>query len=144
MHGYKAKSCMLLILLQTIAWYSRVSLARSAVMSSNNQDQNENQISINDEPPYTLTKQDGKLDVVFTSGDMRGQNFQIDLSKIPPPVDNGQRQQLVEEPPYPYSFLDGNGNGISQEEFERLSELEIAEEARLERENRAAKTDREK
>jgi hypothetical protein len=47
----------------------------------------------------------------------------------------------VEEPPYPYSFLDSNGNEISQEEFERLSELEIAEEARMEQEGRAAETE---
>lgn len=143
MIGHKAKSCMLLIFLQLFSWQSKIALAHSAVMSSNDQDQNENQISSNDEPPYTITQQDGKLNVVFTSGDMKGQDFQIDLSKIPPPVDGGQRRQLAEEPPYPYSFLDGNGNEMSQEEFERLSELEIAEEARLEQEGRAAETERE-
>jgi hypothetical protein len=143
MSGHKEKSCIFLIFLQLFSWQSKIALAQSAVMSSNDQDQNENQISSNVEPPYTITERDGRLNVVFTSGDMKGQNFQIDPSKIPPPIDYGQPQQLVEEPPYPYSFLDGDGNEISQEEFERLSALEIAEEARLEQEGRAAETERE-
>lgn len=105
MSGHKTKSCMLLILLQTFAWQSKIALAQAAVMSSNDQDQNENQISSNDEPPYTITQQDGKLNVVFTSGDMKGQDFQIDLSKIPPPIDDGQPRQLEEEPSQPYSVL---------------------------------------
>jgi hypothetical protein len=132
---------MLLIFPQLFSWQSKIALAHSAVMSSNDQDQIKNQVSSSNEPPYTITEQDGTLNVVFTSGDMKGQDFQIDLSKILPPVDHGQPRQLVEEPPYPYSFLDSNGNEISQEEFERLSELEIAEEARMEQEGRAAETE---
>lgn len=105
MIGHKAKSCMLFIVLQLFSWQIKTSLAHSAAMSSNDQDQNENQISSNDEPPYTITHQDGKLNVVFTSGDMKGQDFQIDLSKIPPPIDDGQPRQLEEEPSQPYSVL---------------------------------------
>lgn len=134
---------MLLIFLQLFSWKSKTAAAHSAVMSSNDQNQNKNQVSSSDEPPYTITEQDGKLNVVFISGDMKGQSFQIDPSKIPPPVDDGQPRQLVEEPPYPYSLLDGNGNEISQEEFERLSALEIAEEATLEQKGRAAETESE-
>lgn len=92
-----------------------------------------------DKLPYTITEEDGKLNVIFVSGDMRGQNFQIDLSKVPPPVDNGQSRQLEEEPPYPYSFLDENGNEVAEEEYERLSGLEIVEQARMEREREGAK-----
>ena len=36
---------------------------------------------------------------------------------------DGQSRQLEEEPPYPYSFLDGNSNEIAEEEYERLSAL---------------------
>ena len=72
---------------------------------------------------------------------MSGQDLQRDLSKIPPPVDNGQSRQLEEQPPYPYSFLNGNGNEITEEEYDRLSALEIAEEARMERENECAMTE---
>jgi hypothetical protein len=81
---------MLLIFLQLFSWQSKIALAHSAVMSSNDQDQIKNQVSSSNEPPYTITEQDGTLNVVFTSGDMKGQDFQIDLSKIPPPVDHGQ------------------------------------------------------
>ncbi|GAB7333746.1 hypothetical protein MBLNU13_g05277t1 [Cladosporium sp. NU13] len=95
-----------------------------------------------DEPPYTVTEENGKLKVVFASGQMKGQDFQIELSQIPPPVDNGERHQDEAEPPYPYSFLDGNGNRISEEEYERLAAIEIAEEARMQREKDAAKTKR--
>lgn len=134
---------MLLIFLQLFSWQSKIAIVHSAAMPTNDQGQSKNQISGGNGPPYTIIEQDGKLNVVFTSGDMEGQNFQIDLSKIPPPVNDGQPRQLVEEPPYPYSFLDGNGNEISREEFERLSELEIAEEARLEQEGKTAETERE-
>jgi hypothetical protein len=89
--------------------------------------------------PYTITEQDGKLNVVFTSGPLQGQHFQIDR---PQHVDTRQPVQLEDEPPYPYSYLDGHGNEISKEECERVSALEIAEEARLERESREAREGR--
>ena len=130
---------MLLIFLQIIALQSKVSLAHQAVMSPNNEDSSESTTSKNDDdPPYTTTKQDNKLDVVFTSGPMQGDHFPVD---IPQHIPAGQ-PQLEEEPPQPYSFFDGNGNEIS-EEFERLSALEIAEEARQEQERRTAETERE-
>lgn len=72
---------------------------------------------------------------------MKSQDLLIDLSKIPPPIDNGQSRQLEEVPPYMYSFLDGNGNEITEEEYGRLSALEIAEEARMEREKEGAETE---
>ena len=107
-------------------------------MSNNNEDPNENQTSGNDAPPYTIIEQYGLLNVVFTSGQMKGDHFQID---IPQHIPTGQ-PQLEEEPPHPYSFFDGKGNEISQEDFERLSALEIAEEARLEGEDKSAENDR--
>ena len=135
MSWHKAKSCMLLILVQLLTLQPRSSLARQPVVAPSNEDQSESTTtSVHDKLTYIITKEDGKLNVVFISGDMRGQDFQIDLSKIPPPVDNEQSQQLEEEPTHPYSFLDGNGNKITEEEYERLSALEIAEEAKMERE----------
>lgn len=142
MGGHKAKSCMLLILVQLLKLQPRSSLAHQPVMAPSNEDQSEGTAtSIHKKLPYIVIEENRKLNVVFTSGDRRGQNFQIDLSKIPPPVDNGQPRQLEEETPYPYSFLDGNGNEISEEEYERLSALEIAVEARMEREKWGAKTE---
>lgn len=131
---------MLLIFLQIIALQSKVSLAHQAAMSPNDERRSESITSKqDDDPPYAITKQDGKLNVVFTSGPMQGDHFQVD---IPQHIPAGQ-SQLEEEPPQPYSFFDGNGNEISEEEFERLSALEIAEEARQEQERRTAETERE-
>ena len=135
MSWHKAKSCMLLILVQLLTLQPRSSLARQPVVAPSNEDRSESTTtSVHDKLTYIITKEDGKLNVVFISGDMRGQDFQIDNSKIPPPVDNEQSQQLEEEPTHPHSFLDGNGNEITEEEYERPSALEIAEEARMERE----------
>lgn len=129
---------MLLIFLQILASQS---LARQAVMAPSNEDQSESTMaSVHEKLPYIITEEAGKLNIVFTSGEMKGHDFQIDLSKIPPPVDNGQPQQLAKEPPHPYSFLDGHGNEISEEEYERLAAIEIA--ARENRETRAAETER--
>lgn len=137
---HKVKSCILLIFLQIIALQTKISLAHQAVMSPDNENRSESTTSKNDDdPPYTTTKQDGKLNVVFTSGPMQGDHFQVD---IPQHIPAGQ-PQLEEEPPHPYSFFDGNGNELSEEEFERLSALEIAEEARQEQERRTAETERE-
>ena len=131
---------MLLIFLHIIALQSKVSLAHQAAMSPNDEPRSESITSKqDDDPPYAITKQDGKLNVVFTSGPMQGDHFQVD---IPQHIPAGQ-PQLEEEPPHAYSFFDGNGNEISEEEFERLSALEIAEEARQERERRTAETERE-
>jgi len=117
--------------------------------SNNNNNNNNNKThsetptpsNLNETPPYTITKQqDGKLTIVFTSGPVKGDNFQLDL---PPPAENdGQSKQLEDEPSHPYSFLDGDGNEISQEEFELLSAIEIAEEeTRTARESRAAQAE---
>jgi PHD/YefM family antitoxin component YafN of YafNO toxin-antitoxin module len=108
-------------------------------MPDNNEANNETTTSNSDTVPYTITEQDGKLNVVFISGPMQGQSFQIDR---PQHFDAGQSQQVEEEPPYPYSYLDGDGNEISEEEFERMSAIETAEEARLESESRAAQAAR--
>lgn len=112
-------------------------------MSTNNGSHSESTTSNDDNVPYTITEQDGKLNVVFTSGPKKGESFQIDKPKH---LDDGQQQpqQIEEEPPYPYSYLDGDGNEISKEEFDRLSEIEIeiAEEVRLQSESRAAQAER--
>ena len=109
-------------------------------MPTNNEDRSESTTSKkNDDPPYTTTEQDGKLNVVFTSGPMQGDHFQVD---IPQHIPAGQ-PQLEEEPPHPYSFFDGSGNEISEEEFKRLSALEIVEEARQEQERITAEIERE-
>lgn len=131
---------MLLIFLQIIALQPKVSLAHQAVMSQNKEDRSESTTSKkDDDPPYTTTKQDGKLHVDFTSGPMQGDHFQVDIPQHIP----AEQPQLEEQPPHPYSFFDGNGNEIFEEEFERLSALEMAEEVRQEQERRTAETERE-
>lgn len=124
MSGHNARSCMFLMLVQLLALQPKSSLAHQPVVALSNEDKSESAAtSGHDKLPYIITEEDGKFSLVFTSGDMKGQGFQIDLSKIPPPVDDGQSRQLEEEPPYPYSFLDGNSNEIAEEEYERLSAL---------------------
>jgi hypothetical protein len=98
-------------------------------MSSNNSpDLSPNTASGGDNVPYTITEQDGKIKVVFTSGPQQGDNFEI---RRPQTVGNGESprtKQSEAEPSHPFSYFDGNGNEISEEEFERLSAAEIAEE----------------
>jgi hypothetical protein len=90
-------------------------------------------------PPYTLTEQDGRINVAFTSGPMQGGSFQI---ARPQSVNTEQPKRMQEEPSHPYGYLDGNGNEISKEDFDRLSAIEIAEdEARMERERVVAEAE---
>jgi len=71
---------------------------------------------------------------------MQGGSFQIDR---PQSVNTEQPKQVQEEPSHPYSYLDGNGNEVSEEEFDRLSAIEIAgDEARMERERVVVETER--
>jgi hypothetical protein len=77
-------------------------------------------------PPYTITEQDGKIKVVFTSGPQKGDNFEIPRPQTLGTGESSQTKQLEVESSV--SYLDGNGNKISEEEFERLSAIEIAEE----------------
>ena len=49
---------------------------------------------------------------------------------------------MREEPSHPFSYLDGDGNEISKEEYERISAIEIAEEERMEREREATQAGR--
>jgi hypothetical protein len=100
-------------------------------MSNTNSETNSEHTTSNDDTvPYTITEQDGKLNVVFTSGPKQGENFQIEKPHHFD-TEHPQPQQVEEEPPYPYSYLDGQGIEISKEEFERLSAIDLAEEARL-------------
>jgi hypothetical protein len=106
---------------------------------SNNTDASQNAPPRDEIPPYTLTEQDGRIHVAFTSGPQQGDDFQVDR---PQPAAAGQSRQPQEEPSHPAAYLDGNGNEISEEEFERLSAIEIAEEARMERERGTAQAER--
>jgi hypothetical protein len=85
-----------------------------------------------DNPPYTITEQDGKIKVVFTSGPQKGDNFEISRPQTVGTGESSRTKQSEVEPSHPVSYLDGNGNEISEEEFERLSAAEIAEEERRE------------
>lgn len=105
-------------------------------MSDNNNPASSGNIasSSDSKSPYTITEQDGKLNVVFTFGPQQGVSFRMDR---PPHVGSGEAlpaKQVDEEPSHPFSYLDGHGNEIAKEEFERLSMEEIKEEERRERE----------
>jgi len=111
--------------------------------SNNHPSANQSVITPSNEaaPPYTLTEQDGRINVAFTSGPMQGESFQIDR---PQSGNSEQPKQVQEEPLHPVSYLDGDGNEIS-EEFDRLSAIEIAEdEARMERERAMAQAEAER
>jgi hypothetical protein len=107
--------------------------------NSNNTDASQSAPPSDGSPPYTLTEQDGRINVAFRSGPQQGDSFQVDR---PQPTSTGQSRQPQEEPSHPVSYLDGNGNEISEKEFERLSAIEIAEEARMEGEREAAQAGR--
>ena len=111
----------------------------AATMSENSSDAGRDSQPSTETVPYTITEQDGTVNVAFTSGPQQGDNFQIDR---PQGVGAGQPKEVEEEPPYPVSYLDGNGNEISKEEYERLAAIELAEEARRERENGTAQAER--
>jgi len=111
----------------------------AATMSENSSDAGQNPQPSTETVPYTITEQDGTVNVAFTSGPQQGDNFQIDR---PQGVGAGQPKKVEEEPPYPVSHLDGNGNEISKEEYERLAAIELAEEARRERESGTAQAER--
>ena len=72
---------------------------------------------------------------------MQGKSFQIDRSQLGSPEQWRQPKQVREEPSHPFSCLDGDGNEISKEEYERISAIEIAEE-RMEREREATQAGR--
>jgi hypothetical protein len=103
-------------------------------MSSNDhQDRDRETASSGDNVPYTITEQDGKIKVVFTTGPQQGDNFEI---RRPQTVGNGESprtKQSEAEPSPSFSYFDGDGNKISEEEFERISAAEIAEEESRER-----------
>ena len=72
MSGHKAKSCMLLTLLQILVSQS---LARQAVMAPSNEDQSESTTtSVHEKLPYITTEEATKLNVIFTSDDMKGKD----------------------------------------------------------------------
>jgi hypothetical protein len=102
-------------------------------MSSNNTSTyNRNTPPSGNNPPYTITEQDGKIKVVFTSGPQKGDNFEIQRPQTVGTGESSRTKQLEVEPSHPVSYFDGNGNQISEEEFERLPAAEIAEEGRRE------------
>jgi hypothetical protein len=111
----------------------------TAKMSNTNGDASPNAPPRDETQPYTITEQDGRINVAFTSGAQQGVHFQVDR---PQPASDGQSRQPQEEPSHPVSYLDGNGNEISEEEYERLSMIEIAEESRMERERGSAQAER--
>jgi phage portal protein BeeE len=96
-------------------------------MSSNNTStHSRNAPPSGDNVPYTITEQAGKIKVVFISGPQKGDNFEIPRPQTLGTGESSQTKQLEVESSV--SYLDGNGNKISEEEFERLSAIEIAEE----------------
>jgi hypothetical protein len=122
-------------------------ITRTVTMSNNNStdfntDANQSAPSSNEMAPYTLTEQDDRIHVAFTAGPMQGESFQIDRSQLGSPEQWMQPKQAREEPSHPFSYLDDNGNEISEEEYDRLSAIEIAEEASMEREREAAQAGR--
>jgi hypothetical protein len=96
-------------------------------MSSNNPKRSRNAASSAENVPYTITEQDGKMNIVFTSGPQQGDNFEISRPHAIGIGEGSRTEQLEAEPPHPVSYLDGNGDEIS-EEFERLPAAEIADE----------------
>jgi hypothetical protein len=106
----------------------------SASMSSNDDlDRSRDTASSGENVPYTITEEDGKIKVVFTSGPQQGDNFEIRKPQTVGIGEGSRTKQAEAEPSPSVSYLDGNGNEISEEEFERLSAAEIAEEGRRER-----------
>jgi hypothetical protein len=110
--------------------------------SNNNSDRSHDTASSGENVPYTITEQDGKIKVVFTSGPQQGDNFEIRKPQTVGIGEGSRTKQLEAEPSHPVSYLDGNGNEISEEEFERLSAAEIAEEESRERGSSMGQTER--